>query len=282
MNNINDLSSEKVKKLSYTDFISLIEEENRPSGGKKTIREIIKNTFLDEDSKVLEVGCTNGFTTLEIARTVGCEVVGIDINEKSIRNARLRLEKDSEQVKNNVSFRVGDATDMPFSDNEFDLVVCGNATSFIENKKQAFSEYKRVLKDWGFIATVPIYYIDHVPDKILDKLSNTLNVDIEKRSKEDWKNFFTDDYIEIYYEADYEFKYLSDEEIEEYVTKSLQKPKIKKLSEDVKESIHERWKETIKLFNENLSYTNFSIMILRKRLEKEEPEAFDGITRVDN
>lgn len=28
-------TKEQIKKLSYTDFISLIKEENRPSGGKK-------------------------------------------------------------------------------------------------------------------------------------------------------------------------------------------------------------------------------------------------------
>lgn len=28
-------TKEEIKKMSYTDFISLIKEENRPSGGKK-------------------------------------------------------------------------------------------------------------------------------------------------------------------------------------------------------------------------------------------------------
>ncbi len=65
---------EDIEKLSYTDFVSLIQEENRPSGGKNTIREILINTFINKDSKVLEVGCTNGFTSLEIARTIGCKV----------------------------------------------------------------------------------------------------------------------------------------------------------------------------------------------------------------
>ena len=33
------VKKEDLDKLSYTDFVSLICEENRPSGGKFTIRE---------------------------------------------------------------------------------------------------------------------------------------------------------------------------------------------------------------------------------------------------
>ena len=55
------IKKEDLDKISYTDFVSLICEENRPSGGKFTIREIAKNSFITKDSKVLEIGCTNGF-----------------------------------------------------------------------------------------------------------------------------------------------------------------------------------------------------------------------------
>ena len=60
------MKSDEINKMSYTDFISLIQEENRPSGGKKTIREIALNSFINNESKVLEIGCTNGFSSIEI------------------------------------------------------------------------------------------------------------------------------------------------------------------------------------------------------------------------
>ena len=60
---------EDIKKMSYTDFISLIREENRPSGGKKTIREIALNSFINENSNVLELGCTNGFSSIDTIAT---------------------------------------------------------------------------------------------------------------------------------------------------------------------------------------------------------------------
>ena len=81
-------------KISYTDFVSLIREENRPSGGKFTIREIAKNAFVTKDFKVLEIGCTNGFSSLELNKLTNCEIVGIDINKNSIENANNRIKEN--------------------------------------------------------------------------------------------------------------------------------------------------------------------------------------------
>ena len=58
------------------------------------------------------------------------------------------IDKDTEEVKKRVSFKVGSAYDIPFEENFFDLVMCGGATSFMDNKNKAVSEYFRVLKPW--------------------------------------------------------------------------------------------------------------------------------------
>ena len=58
-----EINVEKIRNMNYTDFVSFLKEENRPSGGKKTIREIAMNGFVDRHSKVLEIGCTNGFSS---------------------------------------------------------------------------------------------------------------------------------------------------------------------------------------------------------------------------
>ena len=123
----------EIKKMSYTDFISLIKEENRPSGGKLTIREIVKNSFLNKESKVLEIGCTNGFSTIEINKLINCINVGIDININSIKNANDRILKNNLDP-NRITFKYGDAEKLEFKDNYFDMIVCGNAISFIQNK----------------------------------------------------------------------------------------------------------------------------------------------------
>jgi ubiquinone/menaquinone biosynthesis C-methylase UbiE len=260
----------EIEKLSYTDFISLIREENRPPGGKKTVREFLINSFVNAKSNVLEVGCTNGFTTLEIARTIGCKSYGIDINPKSLENAKRRI--CNERTK----FIYGNAYNIPFKDRSFDLVVCSNATSFMDDKDKAISEYERVVRTWGFIAVSPMYYLKKPSKKIVKKVSDIIGTKIEIRSKEEWLNLFKSKGLEIYYCKDYKFNFKSESEIKKYIEKSLDKRHLRTISEETLNKIKSRWHDTIRVFNENLSYVGYSVILLRKRGEPEEIELFDS------
>jgi ubiquinone/menaquinone biosynthesis C-methylase UbiE len=259
----------EIEKLSYTDFISLIREENRPPGGKKTVREFLLNSFVNKKSRVLEVGCTNGFTTLEVARVIGCKTYGLDINKNSIANAQRRI--TNEKAK----FILGSAYQIPFKDNYFDLVICSNATSFMEDKKRAISEYKRVVKPWKFIAISPMYYLQEPPKKILAEVSKIIGNEITVTSKEDWLDLIKKQGLEIYSSKNYKFKFKSKKEIEEYIQLSLNKDHLKNLPIEDLKKIKSRWTEIITTFNENLKYVGYSVILLRKRKEFEEAELFD-------
>lgn len=267
------VKKEDLDKLSYTDFVSLICEENRPSGGKFTIREIAKNSFITKDSKVLEIGCTNGFSSLEINKLTNCTVIGIDINENSVDNAKKRIAENGLD-SSRISFEVGNAEELQFSDNEFDLIICGNAMSFVSNKSKAIEELKRVLKPNGFISIVPIWYKD-IPDKnIIDKVNDELGFQINCTFEQDWNNYNKWN-LELYYKKDYSFVKRTKADIERYVDNMIDnKPHLDIYNEEEKKIIKNRWERTMEVFNDNLSLTNFSIILLRKNLVKEEEELF--------
>ena len=172
-------SSEEIEKLSYTDFISLIKEENRPSGGKKTIREIVMNSFITSNSNVLEIGCTNGFSSIEMNKLTNCNVIGIDINKNSIQNAREKILLNHLNEEK-VSFEYGNAEDLSnFDDESFDLIICGNAISFISDKGKALKEMIRVLKPNGFISIVPIWYKCIPREDVINKVNKELGFNIK-------------------------------------------------------------------------------------------------------
>ncbi len=267
-------SIDELKQLSYTDFISLIKEENRPSGGKKTISEIAINSFINDKSNVLEIGCTNGFSSLEINKLVNCSVVGVDINKNSIDNAneKIRLNRLN---KNKIRFEYGNAEDLSqFEDNTFDLIICGNAISFITNKWKAFNELIRVLKPNGFISIVPIWYKEKPKVEVIEKVNKELGFEIVCYYEKDWLDF-TDKKLELYYKKDYRFIYCTKEQIEKYVNNMIDSKKhLDIYNNDELKVIKDRWINTINIFNENLSMTNYSIILLRKSLCVEEPEIF--------
>lgn len=267
-------SSEEIEKLSYTDFISLIKEENRPSGGKKTIREIVMNSFITCNSNVLEIGCTNGFSSIEMNKLTNCNVIGIDINKNSIQNAREKILLNHLNEEK-VSFEYGNAEDLRnFGDDSFDLIICGNAISFISDKGKALKEMIRVLKPNGFISIVPIWYKCIPREDIINKVNKELGFKIKCYYENDWLDFSKYG-LELYLKKDFEFIYSTKEQIEKYVNYMIDsKEHLKIYSEKNINLMKKRWQRIIEVFNENLSFTNYSVILLRKSLIEEEPEIF--------
>jgi len=98
------------------------------------------------NKRVLDYCCGNGGVSFRIAKMGAAEVVGIDISDISIENAKKQAEKEglSEQVK----FLVMDAENMEFMDNYFDVIYESGVLHHLDLQK-AYSEIARILKPDG-------------------------------------------------------------------------------------------------------------------------------------
>jgi len=100
-----------------------------------------------KDKKILEIGCGSGFGS-NILIEYANEVYAIDIDPDAIEKAQ------NNNKNNRINFFNGDVLKgLPFSNNEFDFVVCFQVFEHIEvNKTQLFlSEIERVLKKSGVL-----------------------------------------------------------------------------------------------------------------------------------
>lgn len=268
----------KNKEMNYSEFVGLINERNRPSGGIKTIQEIIVNARLDEKNKILEIGSNTGFTTVNIGLLTNAKVIGIDVNEPSIEKSKLYANKMGAKT---VEFIKGTALELPFEDESFDLIWCSNVASFIDDKKQAISEYLRVLKPNGFLAVIPIYYRNNPPQNIVDEISKAIDCKIEIWDKNFWVDLFKrigdekKNYLEIIYEKDYRYldqKDRLDNYIENILSKNLDSSIMESEEFDL---IKERARYFYKLFNENnYKYAGYSTILMQKRKMPDEEELF--------
>ncbi len=96
---------------------------------------------------VLDVGCGLGGPCRMLADEYNCQTTGIDLSNEYIRTAN----KLSELVNlsNKTTFIQGDATQLPFEDNSFDVVWTQHVQMNIPDKKKFYSEINRVLKTGG-------------------------------------------------------------------------------------------------------------------------------------
>lgn len=70
------------------------------------------------------------------------ELFGLNLSENMIAKATQRL-------GTNANLSVGDAENLPYADNTFDLVCCVESFHHYPNPKKALSEITRVLKNGG-------------------------------------------------------------------------------------------------------------------------------------
>ena len=105
------------------------------------IKDLIEFYDLSENAKILDIGCGKGFFLYDFAKLRPiCEVKGIDISKYAIENAK-------PEIKENLI--VGNATQLPWPENYFDLVVSFNTLHNLFNfeLEKALKEMERVGKN---------------------------------------------------------------------------------------------------------------------------------------
>lgn len=267
------MKTEEIKNIDYSTIVGLLNERNRPSGGIKTVQEACVNAFISSNKKVLEIGSNTGFTSVNINLLTGASVTGLDINELSLEKAR----EYATSLGSSVDFIKGSATNIPLDDNSFDVVWASNVTSFLKDKETAILEYFRVLKENGFLIFVPIYYKRSPSNELVDMVSKAVGAEIDVRSKEEWINLINISFNsgEIIYQSDYEYV---DQvgRIESYTNNIFNESGILNEVNDkaALQQIKDTYKNFISLFNENLKYCGYSIIILQKRKCRDQEELF--------
>ena len=98
--------------------------------------------------KVLDIGTGSGTLAIGLCKEIpNISVTGLDISNLILTFAQENVEKNN--LSSRVTFIEGNAEDMPFEDNTFDLIVSSNTLHLIENPLKMFNEMGRVLKDEG-------------------------------------------------------------------------------------------------------------------------------------
>lgn len=271
------LTVEEIKIADYSTLVGLVRERNRPSGGIRTLVEFAQKSFLRPDKNLLEVGSNTGFSVVNIASITGSFCSGIDINPISIKEAMENAK--SIGVEHLTEFKIGNALEIPYTDEYFDTLWVSNVTSFIEDKCAAFREYLRVLKKGGFIGIAPIYYREQPPSDLFRQVEQLLNAKITIRSLDSWKKEIeraaAETKITLIETSCSDYLYLDqDKNIDRWLLKVLDKPHLKELPKDKRNALVDRYSTCMRLFNENLKYCGFSLIIYQKRAVPEEPELF--------
>lgn len=168
-------SSEDQKPIGtreWYDFIGLMADGLQfiHVGGREATDFLVQGCQIGESTRVLDVGCGGGNTACLLARETGCLVMGIDISEVMISQAKKRAKKSN--VAGLAEFRPADVFDLPFEDASFDAVLLESVlTPLPGNKLAALKEIHRVMAPGGMIGANETVFKEEMPSEVRKMLN---------------------------------------------------------------------------------------------------------------
>lgn len=119
-------------------------------GGENETSILAEKAGITRDQNILDVCSALGGPARHLARTYGCKVTGLDATQHMIDEAIKRTQ--NEPYTNLIDYRLGNAIDMPFKAETFDVVWGQDAWCYITDKNKLIEECYRVLKTGGKVA----------------------------------------------------------------------------------------------------------------------------------
>jgi ubiquinone/menaquinone biosynthesis C-methylase UbiE len=95
--------------------------------------------------RVLDIACGTGIVANRVnpVSKAECRIVGIDINEGMLNMARRNA---------GIEWHLGSATELPFNDASFDVVLCQQGLQYFPDRPAAMREMARVLSPGGRVS----------------------------------------------------------------------------------------------------------------------------------
>src|SRR5215467_11353640 len=110
--------------------------------------EIPKLLKLSNKSSVLEIGCGSGGYAVHLAKNIGCQILGLDINAEGIRNANLLAEQAGVDAR--ARFQEFDVSQpLPENANTLDAIYSNDVLCHIPHRAQVLANIFRILKPGG-------------------------------------------------------------------------------------------------------------------------------------
>ena len=158
-------------------------------GGIEATNWLLNSVEITPETQILEVACNIGTTTVELVKRFHCHVIAIDLNVDVLPKTKENIARNN--VEQYVTVEQGDATNLSYPDNSFDVVINEAMLTMLsdQQKEAAVKEYARVLKPGGVLLTHDVLLLKE-NDELVHELSRTINVNVKPLTLAGWKNLF--------------------------------------------------------------------------------------------
>lgn len=132
--------------MTAEDYIAFLDRTSTQTGQRHRALDLLR---LSQGRRCLDIGCGVGEDTRAMAGAFGAEAVGIDVNPRMVEEAQSRS-----AGRPGVTFRVGDASSLPFPDASFDAGWVKRTLMHIAEPARVIAEMVRVIRPGGRVVAV--------------------------------------------------------------------------------------------------------------------------------
>ncbi len=139
-------------------------ERQGPGSPEITLKALSFTDGLTENSKIADIGCGTGGQTMVLAQNTTCEIIGIELWPDYVKKLNQIIKKRN--LQNRVKGVVGNMLNLPFQEEEFDLIWSEGAI-YNMGFELGLNEWRKFLKPGGYIAvTENTWFTEERPAEI--------------------------------------------------------------------------------------------------------------------
>lgn len=205
-----------IKKMSYTDFVGLVNQWNVPPGSYNTLTSWINFGNVTEESNILELACTTGFSCREIALMTGAKAYGIDISEASIKAALHNKKQYASSAK--LDYEAVDA--LQFNPQEkYSHVIVGAALRFFPDPATALARMKSLLVPGGKILSSEFYCSANIPQSLVEDARDVFDITVTQYDYKQVMSAYSN--LTLIHEERHELFQETDDELAHYCNSTI-------------------------------------------------------------
>lgn len=177
-------------------------------GGFEILKKAEKYLDINKNIKVLSVACGNGELECYIVEKYGCTLLGIDILDSFIKEAKKKAQ--DKKLEDKITFEIGNGQTIKYDNESFDLIFCSGAIcAFFD---EGIKEFYRLLKLNGkALISEVIFFKKEIPSYVRDFWIGTSNeskvLTLKNNCEEFEKHGFKVIVSEEYNEPEWWYKY---------------------------------------------------------------------------
>lgn len=254
------ITPEYIKNLSYTDFVGLINQWNVLPGSHVTLSKWACFSGLNKKSNLLEVACTTGFSSRELALLSGCSGEGFDLSEKSVKMANYNRNEYASNI--NFSYKVADGYEYK-SKKPFTHVVVGASLGFFPDPQKMLEKCISMLEDGGYILASPFYVTKPLPDSLVKRARKVFDITPTGVPYKEIMKLYNK--LEIIFEERNDLVQETEEELNYYCKCTIDRAcKMLKIEDKkIYEAMYHRLYEVKKMSNDLRPYQMYSVLVLK-------------------